>query len=84
MLSEHVKAQLLQDLQVVYHSLPVWRGVYAVRPKSLVQSSKQENEFAVQKRSCNSVNNAFGNCPESSVALDYVLTHCDGDVVEIG
>ena len=84
MLSEHVKAKSLQDLQVIYHSLPVWRSVYTVRPKSLIQSSEQENKFAVQERPGNSINAAFGNSSESSIASNCILTHCDGEVVQIG
>ena len=84
MLSEHVEAKSLQYLQVIYHGLPIWRSVYAIRPESLVQSSEEENKFAVQERSGNSANAAFRYGPKSSVACNLILTHRNGEVIKIG
>jgi hypothetical protein len=81
MLSKRVKSELLQYLQIVNHSLPVWRGIDPVRPESLIQGPKLENELPIQERPNYSVNLALGNCPESSVARDFIRPQFDCDIV---
>lgn len=41
MFSHHIEAEVLEHFQIVYHCLPIWRRVQAVRPKALIEGAKK-------------------------------------------
>ena len=84
MFPDHVETKALQHLQVVYHGLSIRRGMKAVWPVSLVQSSKLENKIAVQERTCDSIDDPFGKSSESSVTFNFIRSHFNCNVIEIG
>ena len=84
MFPDHVEAQILQDLEIIDHGLPVRRRVNTIRPVPLVQCTEHENELAIQQWAPDSVNSAFGDRSESGIAVNLIVSHSDGDVVQIG
>lgn len=49
----------------------------------LVQSPKEELEFAVQQRSLDPIHHSPRNRPEAGIARDGIVAECDGNIVEI-
>lgn len=83
MLADHVKAQTLQQLQIINHGFLRGRRVDTIRPESLVQRTEHEDEFAVQQWPDDAIHSALGDGPEPGVALYLVLAHLDSDVVQV-
>lgn len=84
MLPDSVESEIFQHLQIIYHRILGWGDINAVGPEALVQGSKHEDEFTVQQRSNDTVDSAFGDSTESSIALDLVLAECDRDIIQLG
>lgn len=82
MLSNHVKPKVFQDLKVIHHGFPGWGGVQAVRPVPLVERAKQEHEFAIEQRPLHAFDDASGDCSESGITEDFVVSQACGQVVE--
>lgn len=72
MLPNHVEAQLLQQLQIIDHSLTIRRRIQTIRPEALIQRTKLKYEFAVEEMACDAFNFALGDGTESSVAVDLI------------
>lgn len=73
MFPNHVEAQVLEDLEIVHHSLKVGRRVQAIWPVSLVKGAKLKDEFAVEEVTNNTIHFALGHSTESSVAVYAVV-----------
>lgn len=54
----------------------------AIWPISLIKRPEKVNEFPIQKRPFDSIDNSCGDGPESRVTLNQVITHFDRDIVE--
>lgn len=46
--AHHVEPKTLEHLQIVDHRLIIGRGVETIWPIALIQSAKDEDEFAIQ------------------------------------
>jgi hypothetical protein len=47
MLAKHVEAKVFQHLEIILHGLTIGRCIKAVRPVTLIESTKLEHELAV-------------------------------------
>lgn len=83
MFAERVESQFLQELQIIYHAFQRRRHIDTIRPESLVQGAKHEDEFTVQQWPHDSVDGTFGDSSEACVALNLVLAHGDGHIVQV-
>ena len=84
MLPNHVETKFLQHLQIVNHSLSVRRGMETIRPVTLIKGCESEDELAIYQRSHNPIDNSLGDGSESGVTVNFIGTHPDSDVVEVG
>ena len=82
MLPQHVKAEVFQHLQIVYHRLPGRRSVQSVRPVSLVKSAKHKRELPVEKGPPDTVDLTLGDGAKARVAGDFVIAHAHCDVIQ--
>lgn len=84
MFAQHIKPQILENLQVIHHGLQSRRRVQPVRPETLVQRAEQEPELAVQQRPHDPVDRALRDRAEARVAADVVGAEGYADVVQVG
>lgn len=73
MLSHHVETQTLQYLEIVDHGLAARRSVQAIGPIALVERTKVEEEFAVDKWPLDAVDFTGRDCPETGVACHFII-----------
>lgn len=84
MFSDHIETQVFQNLEIIDHGFAIGRREQTIRPIALVQCTEHENELAIQQWAPDSVNSAFGDSSESSIAVNLIVSHSDGDVVQVG
>lgn len=82
MFPNHVKAKVLQELEVIYHGLSGGWCIKSIRPVTLVKGSEHEDKFTVQQRTDYTVDLAFGNRAETDIAVDFLVAHRDGYIVQ--
>ena len=83
MLADSVEAKVLENLEVVDHSLKGRRRHKTIRPVALVESAELEDKLAVEEMAGHTLDLALGDGAEAGVALDLVLvSECDGEIVQ--
>lgn len=82
MFPDRVHAQVLQNPEIEYESLKGRSQVEAVGPVALVEGAELEDKLAVQEWPPHAVDDTRGNCAESCVALDDIISQADGNVVQ--
>lgn len=84
MLADHVESKFLQHLQIVRHGFRIRRRVQTIGPESLIEGSELEDKLSIEKMASHSVHFALGNGAEARVALDFVITQLNGNIVQVG
>lgn len=80
--AHHVEPKTLEHLQIVDHRLIIGRGVETIWPIALIQSAKDEDEFAIQERPLDPLDNPSRYRAEASVAVNFIIAHRHSEIVE--
>lgn len=73
MFSDHVEAQILEDLEIVDHGFKVGGSIQTIWPVSLVQSAKLEDKLPIQQVTNHTINLSLLDGSEARVAADAVI-----------
>ena len=82
--ADSIEAKLLKCLEVEDHGFAAGWSIQPIRPKALVQCTKQECEFAIQQRPGDTVDLTFCDASETDVRVHNIFAHRDSEVVQVG